>query len=91
MGQLTQEEGKAPSKAGPAGTHRGGGTMTGRRGRLGTTVFRWRGGSGDLWRLRGAGGPRQEMEDRGARHLWCGRSKKKGARENLAATGAAPF
>jgi hypothetical protein len=48
QGQLTQEKGKVSGKAGPAWTDRGGDVTTGRRGRLGTAVFRWRGGSGDL-------------------------------------------
>jgi hypothetical protein len=37
-----REEGEVSGKAEPAGTHRGGGATTGRRGRLETTTFRWR-------------------------------------------------
>jgi hypothetical protein len=54
-GQLAQEEGEVPGKAGPAGMHFGAGVMKGRRGQLETASFQWRvalavvGGLGGAW------------------------------------------
>jgi hypothetical protein len=72
-GQLTQEKGKLPGKAGLAQMHRGIGKTMGWWGRLGTVVFWWRGGSSDLQ------GPQQlhwgEQRGEGVAPIglgWCG-------------------
>jgi hypothetical protein len=51
-GQLAREEWEVPGKAKPAGTHRGGGATTRRRGRLGTVA---REAAGRVEKARGRG------------------------------------
>jgi hypothetical protein len=74
-GKLTHQEGEVSGKAGPAGMHRGGGTTTGRRGRLKTTTLRWRVAPAVVGGLRGKGsGTATRAKERGEGRWRRGRS-----------------
>jgi hypothetical protein len=64
-----------PGKAGPAGTHRGGGATMVWWGHLRTAVFRWRGGSGDFQWPRGGDPAIRDGGERGG--LPVARSERK--------------
>jgi hypothetical protein len=89
-GQLTQEEGEVPGKAGPVGTYRGYGATTGRRGQLGTATFQCRVAPAVVGGLKGGEWYCDQGWRRGGVWLLTARSEQEtnGARgKNLAGNG----